>query len=105
MTATGTLRLVTLTGLTHRQISRLVGCTVRQVAEYCAGAEPSDQHRARVQRLLTAIEPLADAPDARRRALLASNGGRSLFHRLVAENPTDQVMHVPALTAREQLGV
>lgn len=96
--------LLTLTGLTRRQVARLVGCSERTFSGYTHGATPTDPHRSRIDQLTAIIEPLGTTGEERRRALLASSRGLSLLHRLVAEVPRGQVIQV-AIPVRERLGV
>ena len=96
--------LIDLSGLTRSQVARAVGCTERALTGYTLGRTPNEPDRVRIERLTAAIEPLAPTPEERRRALLASSTGRSNLHRLIAENPTFELIHA-TVPVRERLGV
>lgn len=93
-------------GLSARQIGRLLGCSERTVHAVTQDLITLPEHQLpRAERLHEIIIPLGDSPEERRAALLRSQQGRSLFHRLVDELPKSAVIQVNSLSAIEQLGV
>jgi hypothetical protein len=92
-------------GLSARQVGRLLGCSERTVHAAAHGITVLPEHQLlRAERLRDIIIPLAGSPEERRATLLRSNQGRSLFHRLVDEMPKSAVIQVNSLSAAEQLG-
>lgn len=93
-------------GLSARQVGRLLGCSERTVYAVAQGSSTLPEHQLpRAERLHEIIIPLGDSPEERRAALLRSQQGISLFHQLVDELPKPAVIQVNSLNAIEQLGV
>lgn len=91
-------------GLTATQIGRLFGVSRRSVQNWIAEAPMAPQHQERLSVVLSQILPLGTTPEDRRKRLLSSSNGTSLFHRLVNEIPKDVVMQTHALSVGDRLG-
>ena len=102
--------MTTVTDLTHAtdlsvgQVARLLDVSARQAAGWVHGDAIPDHITVRLNDLLNVIEPLGENPAARRRAVLNSSRGRSVFHQLIAEHPQMQVIHYQAISVRDRLG-
>lgn len=98
-------KLRVLTGLTGDQLGRLFGVSRRSIQGWIAGAPMAAPHQERLSFLLARVAPLGTSADERKRKLLSSAAGTSLFHQLVDEAGKDAVLQVRASSVRERLGV
>lgn len=97
--------LGTESGLTSKQIGRALGTGPRTAASWAAGSQVPPFRVARLLELHTLISGLeADSPEGRRRLLLSSGQGRSLFQAFVDGTPRGQQIHFP-IPVLERLGI
>lgn len=92
-------------GLTKSQVARLFGFSERTVYTWIANNSVPAREEERLASLITRIIPLGGTGDERRRALLKSSEGTSLFHQMVNEIPKAQVIQSSDLSVRDKLGV
>ncbi|WNY33077.1 helix-turn-helix domain-containing protein [Curtobacterium flaccumfaciens] len=93
-----------ISGLTADQLARLFSVSRRTVQNWVAGGTMAAQHEERLSVLLAKIAPLASSAAERRAALLSSNSGTSMFHRLTAEMRTPPVLQTQPASVRDRLG-
>lgn len=98
-------KLRLLTGLTGDQMGRLFGVSRRSIQGWIAGATMAAPHQERLSSLLARVAPLGSSADERKRQLLSSAAGPSIFHQMVDEVARDAVMQVRSTSVRERLGV
>lgn len=96
--------LIEISGLTARQVSRLLNVSPHSVHLWSKGLPVPEGHTGRLQHLLDAVRPLGDTPRARRVALLRSSEGPGVLHRLLDELPESQVLHPSPFSVRDHLG-
>lgn len=92
------------TGLTAQQLARLFDVSRRSVNHWLAGKPMAENHEARLERLEQVAQQLPGSTGAeRRRALLSSTGGPSLYQQLCAEVRTSEPLQGVGLTVEEQI--
>lgn len=94
-----------VSGLTADQIARLFGVSRRTVQNWVAGGPMASVHEERLAHLYSVVLASGRTPEDRRKKLLSSSGGMSLFHQLIGELERGPVLEPPALSARDALGV
>jgi hypothetical protein len=62
------------------------------------------QNEERLSNLLSIVREIEGSPEERRKALLSSASGVSIFHRLLKDLPQDQEMQNAAFSASDLLG-
>lgn len=97
--------LRTVSGLTADQLGRLFGVTRRSVQNWVAGGQMASFHEERLSHLYTVVLNAGASPEERRKKLLSSANGKSLFHQLLAELEQGPILEPPAVSARTALGV
>lgn len=102
-TANSVADLRALSGLTADQIGRLFGVSRRSVQNWVAGTPMAATHEERLSRLTMVVAATGSSPEERRRKLLSSASGVSLFHQLVSELGEDAVLQPVAIPARDLL--
>ncbi|WP_277959302.1 helix-turn-helix domain-containing protein [Frigoribacterium faeni] len=93
------------TGLTADQLGRLFGVSRRSIQSWVAGGPMAAPHQERLSVLLARVAQLGPDTPARKKALLSSSNGPSLFHRFVSEIQKDAILQFSSLTVRDRLGV
>lgn len=97
-------QLVRESGLTAAQIGRLTGVTGRAVANWAAGSTPSPRRTDRIRALHELVFSLdASDPTERRRLMLTSVQGPSLFWQFQDETVRPQRIQYP-VPVMERLG-
>lgn len=92
-----------LSGLTASQVARLFGVSRRSVNNWIAGKPMAPHHEERLSQLLAIVRGVeGSTSDSRRAALLDSSTGPSIFHQLVQDAPTAEILQVNPLLASEQ---
>lgn len=95
-----------LTGLSANQLGRLFGVSRRSINNWISGMPMAEQHSNRLAQLQQIVMQLPSSSAAERKAnLLDSSKGMSLFHQLVRQIPSGEVIQGDALSARNQLAV
>lgn len=97
------LRVVS--GLTADQIARLFGVSRRTIQNWVAGGAMASGHEERLAHLYAVVLANGQTPEERRKKLLSSAGGMSIFHQLIGELQRGAVLEPPAVSARDVLGV
>lgn len=92
-----------MSGLTADQIGRLFGVSRRSVQNWVAGARMSSGNQERLSRIISVVKELGATPEERKRKLLDSSSGPSIFHGLVAELKQQSILQPNAYSARGQL--
>jgi DNA-binding transcriptional regulator YiaG len=95
--------LRSLSGLTTDQIGRLFGVSRRSVHKWISGAPMSPHNEERLSTLLAIVSALPGNPDERRKTLLRSNSGMSIFHQQLGLVASDSELQVEPLTVIDQL--
>ena len=91
-------------GLSAQQLARLFGVSRRSINHWLSGKPMADEHATRLGRLETAVAQLpAGTGIERRRALLAGDGGPSLYQKLCAEVRSPDPLQGVGLTVDEQV--
>jgi DNA-binding transcriptional regulator YiaG len=90
-------------GLTASQIARLFGVSRRAVNHWMAGRPMTLEHEERLSVLFAIMHGLPGSdPEARRRQLLDSSAGPSLFHRLLEQAPTAETIQASPIRPIDQ---
>jgi DNA-binding transcriptional regulator YiaG len=94
------------TGLNERQLGRLFDVTQRDVHNWITGSPMGSRYAERLDTLQAVVARLSsNDPVERRQELLDSSRGMSLFHQLVREVRSGQIIQGDAISARDQLGL
>ncbi len=94
-----------ISGLTSDQIGRLFGVSRRSVQNWVAGAPMASIHEERLAHLYSVVLECGNSPEERRKKLLSSARGMSLFHQMIGELQRGPVLEPPAVSTRDALGV
>jgi hypothetical protein len=101
--------LLEMSGLSKNQISRALGTSERNVWGWVTDTElitpAPDRITARAEKLIERFSAIPGSSEDRRRGLLASSKGRSVFHKAVDEIPESKPIHVRPFTVSEMLGL
>jgi hypothetical protein len=99
--------LVAISGLSIPQVTRMVGASSRRQVDNWVHGEPIPQRYAeRVRSLTERILPLGDTPEIRKRKLLHSAHGISLFHQFLSEVTRDEVIQANhPISVRDRLAL
>jgi hypothetical protein len=98
--------LLAISGLSIPQVTRMVGASSRrQVDNWVHGDPIPERYAQRVRSLTERILPLGDTPEMRKRKLLSSSGGTSLFHQFLGEVTRDEVIHTGHISVRDRLAL
>jgi transcriptional regulator with XRE-family HTH domain len=82
--------LKSLSGLTTGQIARLFGVSSRMIDRWIKGTPMSTYNKDRLLTLLSVVKSFPGTSEDRRRVLLRSSSGMSIFHQQVKLVTTDQ---------------
>ncbi|MBE3079420.1 helix-turn-helix domain-containing protein [Clavibacter michiganensis] len=105
-TAEAITQIKVLSGLTADQIGRALGVSRRSVQNWLAGNAVASFHEESVSRLLSVISGLpAHNADERRKLLLSSRGGTSLFHQFAESQSVSPTLQALPQSVSERLAL
>jgi hypothetical protein len=102
--------LLEMSGLSKNQISRALGTSERNVSSWVLDGGPfvrstPAEITARAEELIERFSAIAGSSEDRRRGLLASSKGPSMFHKAVDEIPEGEVLQVRPYSVKDMLGI
>jgi len=103
--------LVEMSGLSRNQISRALGTSERNVSSWILDggpfmrSTPAADITARAEELIERFSTIPGSSEDRRRGLLSSRNGPSIFHQAVDEIPEGEILHVRPFSVSEMLGI
>lgn len=92
-----------LSNLTADQLARLFDVSRRSVQNWISGAQMAASHEERLSHLTSVITAVATSPEERRRKLLSSANGMSLFHQLIDELEDEATLEPASVSVRDRL--
>lgn len=96
-------RLRELSNLTADQLARLFDVSRRSIQNWISGAPMAASHEERLSHLTSVISAAGATPDERRKKLLSSANGMSLFHQLVGELEDEEILDPAPFSVRDRL--
>lgn len=91
-----------LSGLTTDQISRLFGVSRRSIQNWVAGASMSSANEERLSGLIGVVLAVGSTPEERRRKLLDSSDGISMFHALIGQLADPKILQPNPFSVHSQ---
>lgn len=94
-------------GLTPRQVGAILGASERTVHGWAHGFIPMPAEKQELAvHVRGSVEATGNTGEERKRKLLNSSAGLSIYHQLANESePKEQRLRYPALTVPQQLGI
>lgn len=92
-----------LSNLTADQIARLFDVSRRSVQNWISGAQMAAPHEERLSHLTSVISAVGTSPEERRKKLLSSANGMSIFHQLIDELEDEVTLEPSSVSVRDRL--
>lgn len=102
-TGNSVARLRELSNLTADQIARLFDVSRRSVQNWISGAPMAASHEERLSHLTSVITAVGTSPEERRKRLLSSANGMSIFHQLIDELDDETTLEPASVSVRDRL--